>query len=523
MTTGEMHATVASLTKVLNSERIMINEMKDYIKVHNITDENVSIVIAWLDWENYHLLLSPEQKLADACSGFKAMMRLVKDWGYRRRVIEEAMLLDHPRIVEIMDANTAGFPNEDDFTRAAEAVIRLQYVYEFSPKDLASGAVHPNAGRLDAASCYILAKVTKNKEDWINTARWLEYAFELVTQHEDKTIGLNFVYPALLESYDDMNDVRYLHRMRELANMYLEAELDEAKAKAFVDKITSKINKEIEHKQKFCDNNEECIKQAEGEFRDSQVTDVDHSFVPVKHNANIEKYKALCRGDQNVYKGGKHLHCSIRRYSPIHVLRPLKEEILLLEPVFVAVYHDLLSDEDISTLQSIARPHLNESVMVNDFQNEDFRDSETAWVGDFESHKVKAISERSVSIGNLSNEICEDFQVVCYGPGGHYTPHLDSSPSLEHYDIFGDRIATVLHYLNHVEGGATVFPELNLRIEPEKGMALFWFNLFRNGTLNPDTLHAGCPVIHGNKWIANKWVRNVGNIFQRPCLLDSQL
>ncbi len=30
--------------------------------------------------------------------------------------------------------------------------------------------------------------------------------------------------------------------------------------------------------------------------------------------------------------------------------------------------------------------------------------------------------------------------------------------------------------------------------------ALFWWNLHRNGQGNVDTLHAGCPVIVGDKW-----------------------
>ena len=27
-----------------------------------------------------------------------------------------------------------------------------------------------------------------------------------------------------------------------------------------------------------------------------------------------------------------------------------------------------------------------------------------------------------------------------------------------------------------------------------------------SGLLNPETLHGGCPVVVGSKWITNKWV-----------------
>ena len=35
---------------------------------------------------------------------------------------------------------------------------------------------------------------------------------------------------------------------------------------------------------------------------------------------------------------------------------------------------------------------------------------------------------------------------------------------------------------------------------PFKGDALFWYNLFRNGTGDIRTQHASCPVIAGSKW-----------------------
>jgi hypothetical protein len=55
--------------------------------------------------------------------------------------------------------------------------------------------------------------------------------------------------------------------------------------------------------------------------------------------------------------------------------------------------------------------------------------------------------------------------------------------------------------LNDVSsGGRTVFPDLDLSIRPQKGMAVLWFNKWLNGSVDFRALHGGCPVLGGEKW-----------------------
>ena len=102
-----------------------------------------------------------------------------------------------------------------------------------------------------------------------------------------------------------------------------------------------------------------------------------------------------------------------------------------------------------------------------------------------------------------------------YGHGGLISPHKDSyssaineTNSSEHFSYGGQRIVTFMMYLSNLElGGNTIFPNIGLSVKPEKGTALFWFN-FNTKMQDYDTIiHMGCPVIHGNKWIANKWIK----------------
>lgn len=69
--------------------------------------------------------------------------------------------------------------------------------------------------------------------------------------------------------------------------------------------------------------------------------------------------------------------------------------------------------------------------------------------------------------------------------------------------------------------GATIFPYLKLRLLPRKGAAAFWHNLKRSGDSEYAVRHAACPVLLGRKWVVNKWIREHGNEFRRPCLPEN--
>ncbi|XP_026099428.1 prolyl 4-hydroxylase subunit alpha-1-like, partial [Carassius auratus] len=128
---------------------------------------------------------------------------------------------------------------------------------------------------------------------------------------------------------------------------------------------------------------------------------------------------------------------------------------------------------------------------------------------------VARISQRIENITGLSKKSAESLFVQNYGIGGRYEPHYDE------LGYENGRIATFLIYMSDVEiGGATVFPDVGVVLKPKKGSAVFWFNLRKNGNVDLNTKHAGCPVLRGNKWVANKWIHVFGQEFRRPCSLS---
>ncbi|KAH9367123.1 hypothetical protein HPB48_020076 [Haemaphysalis longicornis] len=154
------------------------------------------------------------------------------------------------------------------------------------------------------------------------------------------------------------------------------------------------------------------------------------------------------------------------------------------------------------------------------------------WATAKQEISLSRISRRIAVATNLSLESAEEYQVSNYGLGGHYTPHVDSrsfrqiaSTQLQER---GNRLATMLFFLSDVmAGGATAFVELGIAVKPRAGDALFWFDVepyegsdfpqhfsFWHQKRAPDlkTMHVGCPVLRGSKWIATKWIHEKGNV-----------
>lgn len=102
----------------------------------------------------------------------------------------------------------------------------------------------------------------------------------------------------------------------------------------------------------------------------------------------------------------------------------------------------------------------------------------------------------------------------------------DVVPDEEPRFVQPNRHATMLFYLNDVQGGETAFPRAspaNLRVvrrgvpECSQGLvvppvafgAALFYNKHGNGTNDFSSYHAGCPTVSGEKWAINSWIWNV--------------
>ncbi|KAL3111252.1 hypothetical protein niasHT_014306 [Heterodera trifolii] len=220
------------------------------------------------------------------------------------------------------------------------------------------------------------------------------------------------------------------------------------------------------------------------------------------------------------------LHAMVARTpSPFLLLAPHKVEVVHLDPL-VLIFRAVISDTEIFTIKTLASKKLCRAKVVDPNSGKtalaNYRVSKSAWLKDGVHPVVERITKRVHDMTNLDTESAEDLQVASYGIGGHYAPHFDFFRSNEvdkrTFELFGNRIATVLFYLTQPhDGGYTIFTDMNIGIEPTEHDALFWYNLRSDGSVDPRTRHAACPVLSGFKWVANKWLHERGQEFIRQC------
>ena len=105
-----------------------------------------------------------------------------------------------------------------------------------------------------------------------------------------------------------------------------------------------------------------------------------------------------------------------------------------------------------------------------------------------------------------------------YGMAGSISVHTDQHDNYDYrVAVTGPRLVTYMLYLSSVTGGRTFFPSLGLSLPTVEGDAVFWFNIRSDGGFDSRNMHGGCPVLWGNKWIANKWVLWTEQMWRYTC------
>lgn len=208
------------------------------------------------------------------------------------------------------------------------------------------------------------------------------------------------------------------------------------------------------------------------------------------------------------------------RLSAAHTHRVDEREVVVLaqlERPALAVLANLLGHDECDALIALATPRLMPTRVIDPVTGRDViarhRSAEGVFFRPQETPLIARIEDRIEQLTGIPREQGEGIQMVRYLPGAESTPHFDylltgNQGNLDSIERSGQRIATLIMYLNDVEaGGETTFPDVGMSVVPRKGHAVYFEYGNQLGQCDSASVHAGAPLLAGEKWIATKWLR----------------
>ncbi|KAH0623565.1 hypothetical protein JD844_006455 [Phrynosoma platyrhinos] len=457
--------------------------------------------------------------MTDLINTEKDLVTSLKDYIKAEESKLEQIKKPH-RFISNMTIQRQYFPNDEDQTGAAKALLRLQDTYNLDTDTLSRGNLPGVKHKtfLTAEDCFELGKIAYTEADYYHTELWMEQALKQLDDGEvsssiDKVSVLDYLSYAVYQQGD-------LDKAMMLTKRLLELEPEHQRANGnlkYFEYIMSK-EKEKEVNKSIAETDEKTGKETKSQKR------------PKDYLPERQKYEMLCRGEglKMTPRRQKKLFC---RYSdgnrnPRYILGPVKQEDEWDRPRIVR-FLEIISDEEIETVKELAKPRLSRAT-VHDPQTgklttAHYRVSKSAWLSGYEHPVVARINTRIQDLTGLDVSTAEELQVANYGVGGQYEPHFDFGRKDEP-DAFkelgtGNRIATWLFYMSDVSaGGATVFPEVGASVWPRKVGKMCAHSLFVSI----------CVSFNVQMWlfflflfiVSNKWIHERGQEFRRPCSLS---
>ncbi|XP_017058719.1 prolyl 4-hydroxylase subunit alpha-2 isoform X2 [Drosophila ficusphila] len=411
--------------------------------------------------------------LSNPLKNFFLVRQMHEDWDPVKKFMQQPVGQEQMKSIEKLHQD---LPSQDDLKEASQAIFLITDAYDLEPKDVASGLVHgvQYSGNLSAKDCFALGKFFFQSgvaSEWLITAR------DLLMKHTPKylkVMGVTSQHITLLL------------------------------ARSLIARGNVSSDREMLEK-------------------DSKPGETGTDF----ESLELEEHPCLLSGRSKPTR----LHCRYNTTSsPFLKLAPFRMEELSLSP-YIVLYHNVLSDGEIEKLQRMSEPFLERSkIFTHDGGSTQVSPTRTAdgvWLPHMNTEledrlilsrialRIRDITGLKLGRGGL-------MQFVKYGFGGHIKPHHDYFDfKLPNLEPTGDRIATFLFYLNNVlHGGATAFTELNIAVQPQKGSALFWYNMDGQSFDFDDlTFHGACPLISGTKMVLTRWIYELDQMFLLPAVI----
>ncbi|KAI8508775.1 hypothetical protein Bbelb_138740 [Branchiostoma belcheri] len=505
---ADFYSATFRLENLAKVEQRMVESSRRYIQQGGEVPSALQSLVDSMSHPGYG---APGRMVHSPVGAYLLLRRFHRDWA---DIMEE--LPNHADVFGQAELEHS-FPSAADLEGSALALLRLQGVYNLDLRSLAEGEVVMNCERsqtstddsercqpvnlsrlmgqlpslpLGVSDVFYIGNVAHKRGEFYYAAIWFNLTLNLMTQRtpSEGDPDLLQVLEALGDSYSELQKYQqalaFYKKALDLGHGDYSQRL---KTKAFkADVARTKADEQGPTSQEL-----------------------------VRPRSVYDNYEELCRAgvlqrERATVESTQALSCALVRPSPVFYLSPLKQEVLRDKEPRVALYYDVITDTEAGVMRQLGVSKFERSMVLpssGERKVSENRVSETGWLPDEEDPVVAKLSRRVAHITGLNTTFPtgDNFQVLNYGLGGQYEPHYD------HLD------------LSEVDaGGATVFTVANIAVPVVKNSAVMFENTNKALVRSGGSVHAGCPVLIGSKWVTNKWIHEVGNELQRPCGLTPE-
>ncbi|XP_017469569.1 PREDICTED: prolyl 4-hydroxylase subunit alpha-2 [Rhagoletis zephyria] len=509
----EFFSSVHQMSKLVEFEEVLLRHMEKFIKANENKLEYLKTRLAELESDHHEALQEGPDYFESPINNYLLTKHLTMDWERVENLMEYESGKKSLIRMERFKKHQA-YPEIRELDGAIAGLVRIQDVYRLKTADMARGildGVEYNV-ELNAQLCFDVAKYAAKKNKTRLAHAW---ATETLQRLDNTESSFGHSLP-LAEKIDKAEVLLSLAKSK--------MNLGDLKG---ANETYAELVKERPDVENYTNTYLDFqLQNFESDYASLNLT-AEHDPIPENlYNSDQHNlYKYVCNGlFKQTPREERELRCGYLIETHAYLLiAPIKVEELNHDPLLV-VYYDILSDAEIAIMKMIANNRIERAKVIGADEPiiSPVRTSQFSFIPKTAHKVLQAIDVRAEDMTNLNMNFAENHQFQNYGIGGHYAQHYDwftkkTNKTISNIEM-GNRIATVLFYLTDVEqGGGTAFPYLKRLLKPKKGAAAFWYNLHANGERDYRTLHGGCPIIVGSKWVLNRWIREHDQSDRRPC------
>eukprot|EP00064_Thunnus_orientalis_P012704 superscaffoldBa00001982_g12739 len=410
-TQAEIFTSIGQMTDLIYTEKELVQSLREYIKAE---ESKLAAVKSWaskLDDLTKVSTSDPEGYLAHPVNAYKLMKRLNTEWSEL-----ESLVLQNPSdaFLSNISVHRQYFPDEEDETGAAKALMRLQDTYQLDSETFSRGklpGMHSNA-ILTVDDCYDMGKTAYNDADYYHAVLWMQQSLKQLDAGDEAVVSKADILDYLSYSVYQMGD---LPRAIELTRRLVAIDPSHQRAGGNLRYYEGLLFKQLKE-----------LNQAYQPVSEEPIQLGTYSR-PKDHLPEREAYEALCRGEgvRMTEARRSRLFCRYQdgKRNPRLLLKPIKEEDEWNSPHIVR-YLDVLSHDEIEKIKELAKPRVRQEAVeflaratVRDpktgvLTTANYRVSKSAWLEGEEDPVIFRVNQRIEDITGLTVDTAELLQVI---------------------------------------------------------------------------------------------------------------